>query len=69
MEKMKDALSALKEVAKDVDTVISVECINVVEPDGSLPMDKILSEMGITRYINGKTNVGLGRPLAEGESK
>ena len=67
MEKMKDVLPALKEVAEEVDTVFSVECINVVEPDGSIPMDKVLSELGIPRYINGKTNVGLGRPLAKQE--
>jgi len=66
IEKIKAALIALKEVARDVDTVFSVDCISVVEPDGSLPMDKILSELEIPRYINGKTNVGLGRPLAEG---
>lgn len=66
IEKAKDALIALKEVSKDVDTVFSVEVINVVEPDGSLPMDKILSELGISRYINGKTNVGLGRSLHQG---
>lgn len=68
VEKIKAALIALKEVARDVDTVFSVDCINVVEPDGSLPVDKILSELEIPRYINGKTNVGLGRPLAEGEN-
>ncbi len=66
IEKMKDALTVLKVVAKDVDTVFSVECISLVESDDSLPMDKILSELGIPRYINGKTNAGLGRPLAEG---
>jgi hypothetical protein len=69
VEKMKDVLMALKEVAGDVDTVFSVDCISVVEPDGSLPLDKILAELEIPRYINGKTNVGLGRPLAEGESR
>jgi len=68
IEKIRAALIALKEVAKDVDTVFSVDCINVVEPDGSLPVDKILSELEIPRYINGKTNVGLGRALAEGEN-
>ena len=67
IEEMKDVLIALREVARDVDTVFSVECINRVEPDGSLPMDTILSELGIPRYINGKTNAGLGRPLAEEE--
>jgi len=69
IENVKVALIALKEVAKDVDTVFSVDCISVVEPDGSLPVDKILSELEISRYINGKTNVGLGRPLAEGEDR
>lgn len=69
IEKIKDALIALKEVAKDIDTVFSVDCINVVEPDDSLPMDKVLSELGIPRYINGKTNVGLGRPLAKGGNR
>jgi len=68
IERIKAALTALKEVARDVDTVFSVDCISVVEPDGSLPVDRILSELEIPRYINGKTNVGLGRPLAEGEN-
>jgi len=66
IEKLKDALVALREVAKEVDTVFSVECATRVAPDGSIPIDGILSEIGISRYINGKTNVGLGRPLAEG---
>ena len=35
-------------------------------PDDSLPVDKVLSELEIPHYITGKTNVGLGRPLAEG---
>lgn len=69
IEKVRTALTALKEVAQDVDTVFSVDCISVAEPDGSLPVDKILSELEISRYINGKTNVGLGRPLAEGERR
>lgn len=68
IEKTKAVLIALKEVARDVDTVFSVDCISVVEPDGSLPVDKILSELEIRRYINGKTNVGLGRLRAGGES-
>lgn len=64
--KLKDALTSLKEASKEVDTVFSVECISRVEPDGSLPVEKIFSDLGIPYYINGKTNVGLGRPLAEG---
>jgi len=64
LEKMKDVLRTLTELAPKLVTVVSVECINKVEPDDSLPMDAVLQEMGIPRRINGKTNVGLGRPLA-----
>lgn len=66
VEELKDVLMALKEVSKEIDTVFSVECTTRVEPDDSLPVGTILSDLGIPYYINGKTNVGLGRPLAEG---
>ena len=68
IEKLKDVLTAVKEVSKEVDTVFSVECINRAEPDGSYPLEKTLKDLGISYYINGKQNVGLGRPLAEGGS-
>ena len=69
IEKIREGLQALSEVAREVDTVFTVDCINVAEPDDSLPMDPILEEMGIARYPNGKTNVGLGRPLFAGDVK
>lgn len=65
--KLGDVLTALKEVSKEVDTVISVECINRAEPDSSYPLEKALKALGIPHYINGKQTIGLGRPLAEGE--
>jgi len=65
IEKFKDIMTALKEVAKEVDTVFTVECINRADPDGSYPLRKLLAEMGIPHYINGKQCVGLGRPLAD----
>jgi len=65
IEKFKDVITALKEVAKEVDTVFSVECINRADPDGTYPLRKLLVDLGIPHYINGKQNVGLGRPLAE----
>lgn len=66
IEKLENVINALKEVSKEVETVISVECINRAEPDGSYPLKKRLADLGIPTYINGKQNVGLGRPLAEG---
>lgn len=68
IEQLKDVLTTVKEVSKEVDTVFSVECINRAEPDGSYPLEKTLKDLGIPYYINGKQNVGLGRPLAEGGS-
>jgi len=64
IEKFKDIITALKEVSKEVDTVFSVEVINRADPDGSYPLKKLLKEVGIPHYINGKQCVGLGRPLA-----
>jgi len=61
IEKFKDVITALKEV----DTVFSVECINRADPDGSYPLRKLLVDLNIPHYINGKQNVSLGRPLAE----
>ena len=66
IEKLEDILTAVKEVSKEVDTVFSVECINRAEPDGSFPLEKVLADLGIPHYINGKQNVGLGRPFAGG---
>jgi len=64
IEKFEEIMNALKEVAKEVDTVFSVEVINRADPDGSYPLRKLLDKMGIPYYINGKQNVGLGRPVA-----
>jgi NAD-dependent dihydropyrimidine dehydrogenase PreA subunit len=64
IEKFKDVITTLQEVAKEVDTVISVEVINRADPDGSYPLKKLLGELNIPYRINGKQTVGLGRPLA-----
>jgi len=65
IEKFQEIITALKEVAKEVDTVFSVEVINRVDPDGSYPLRKLLNEMSIPYYMNGKQCAGLGRPLAD----
>lgn len=57
-------LRCLQEVAPGVDSVFAVDLISVVEKDGVAPAKKIAEEMGIPVSINGKVNVGLGRPLA-----
>jgi len=63
-EKAVEVIEALKELAKQVDTVFSVDIICKCK-DGAIPVKPLLEEAGIRVRINGKTNVGLGRPLKQ----
>src|SRR4030042_2769413 len=58
-------LERLKQVAQEIDTVFAVDLISVVEKDGSIPTIEAARRAGGAVSINGKTNVGLGRPLAD----
>lgn len=66
IEKTAAVLHALREVSQEVESVFSVDLINRVEPDGSVPAEEVLQQAGISYSINGKNNLGLGRPLTEG---
>jgi len=66
VEKICEGLQALKEIDREVETAFTVDCINVVAPDDSLPVDPILELLGIQRYLDGKTNVGLGAAALHG---
>ncbi len=57
-------LQALQKVAMEIDTVFAVDLISVVEEDGSIPTVPIAESLGLSPSLAGKTNVGLGRPLA-----
>lgn len=60
-EKVVQALKAIKEVSKELDTVFSLEICCRSEEDGSFPMYNMIGEAGFSPSINGKTNIGLGR--------
>jgi len=60
--RMVDVLNALRDIAKEVDTVITVDLISKCI-GGRIPILKELEESGIKVRINGKTNIGLGRPF------
>lgn len=53
----------LREVAPQIDSVFSLTISTRLEEDGSAPCVPVLAELGVPLYINGKANVGLGRPL------
>ena len=65
-EKGPAVLKALREATQKIDTVCSVVMADLVEPDESVPLKKTLTELGISHRINGKTNVGFGRPKFKG---
>ena len=62
LENLPQALEALREAAKRVDTVFSVEVITKVTPEGEVPIKPILEELGYWFSINSKNNLGLGEP-------
>jgi ferredoxin len=62
-EKIPDLLQALEAVQKEIGTVISVGIASKCLPDGSIPHEPWVKKAGYTLSPNGKTNLGLGRPL------
>lgn len=65
LSRLKEVLDTVKEISKQIDTVFSLDLINRVNPDGTIPTDAIAKAAGFSPRPNTKTNIGLGRPLAE----
>ncbi len=62
LEKLSEDLDVLKEAAKKVDTVFSVEVITKVSPEGEVPIKPVLERLGFWYSMNSKNNMGLGLP-------
>jgi len=62
IENLPVILEKIKDVAKSLDTVFSLDLICCFEEDGSLPVLPVLQKMGIKPRVNAKVNLGLGRP-------
>ena len=63
IKKAQAVFSVVKEVAGEIDTVFSLDLICKVGSDGSIPIIDEVDRAGLVRSLNGKVNVGLGRPL------
>ena len=63
LEKIPEFLQTLEKVQKEIDTVISVGIASRCLPDGTIPHEECVKKAGYTLSPNGKTNLGLGRPL------
>ena len=66
LEKIPDFLRTLEDVQKETDAVFSVGVASKCLSDGSIPHEEWVSTAGYTLSPNGKTNLGLGRPLFGG---
>lgn len=62
-ERIPEFLQTLERVQKEVDTVISVGIASKCLADGTIPHEAWVKKAGYTLSPNGKTNIGLGRPL------
>ena len=65
VERLPQILRVLGRVSREINTVFSGDMITRIGPDGSIPSVNHLREMNRFISLNGKSNVGLGRPLAK----
>jgi hypothetical protein len=65
-EKLPEMLATLSRVAKEIETVFSVDVVSVVEDDGSVPNVEAVQKLGYPVRPNAKATMGLGRPLFKG---
>ena len=63
LDKIPECLQAMEKVQKEVDTVIALGVASRCLPDGTIPHEEWVRKAGYTLSPNGKTNLGLGRPL------
>jgi NAD-dependent dihydropyrimidine dehydrogenase PreA subunit len=63
--KLLDVLTLIKETAKGLKTVISMDVACRAAEDGTWPCARILKEAGIFHRPNAKINVGLGKPYID----
>ncbi len=63
LDKVPAFLAVLEEVQKQIDTVLSVGVASRCPADGTIPHEAVVAGAGYKLSPNGKTNLGLGRPL------
>ncbi|OGP74732.1 MAG: hypothetical protein A2V86_06865 [Deltaproteobacteria bacterium RBG_16_49_23] len=62
-ERAQEIFEAIKEIGSEIHTVFSLDLISKVSPDGTIPVVQGAEKAGIRCSVNGKVNLGLGRPL------
>jgi hypothetical protein len=64
-----EIIAAVRKVSKEISTVCSFDLTTRVDADGGIRAFELAKAAGIQPTKNGKTNVGLGRPLFVEESR
>ena len=63
IDRLPEIFPVLEKVAGQIDCVFSLVVATRIRPDGSVPTASYIEATGLWIAPNGKTNVGLGRPL------
>ena len=63
LDQLPELFKILERVAGEIESVFSLDLATRLAPDGSVPTDPYVAQAGLWIGRNGKTNVGLGRPI------
>jgi ferredoxin len=66
LDRLPRYLRAIDALEGELDTVISIGVSSRCTPEGAIPHEAVCLEAGRIPSVNGKTNLGLGRPVATG---
>jgi len=64
-EQVEGIVEAMRQVERELGTVGSAGIASRCRKDGSIPHLELAEKLGLELSLNGKTNLGLGRPLFE----
>lgn len=64
-DQLQPMFDSLKQVAGEIESVFSLDIATRLNPDESVPTAEAIDASGLWMARNGKTNVGLGRPLIQ----
>lgn len=65
IDKVPEVIERLREVEGQLDTVFSVDLICKVQQNGLVATVPLMERLGVPLSVNGKNNLGLGRPYFE----
>lgn len=65
LDRVQEVIETVRKVSKEISTVCSFDLTCKVHPGDSIPAFELARAAGVNPTINGKTNVGLGKPLFE----